>query len=54
MLGIFKGSGSAEFKTFASAADVLRDEYDFAHVFDASLLEGEVQPQVCWSDTLAA
>ena len=54
VLGIFKGSGSAEFKTFASAADVLRDEYDFAHVFDASLLEGEAKPQVCQSDDLTA
>ncbi|KAK9841395.1 hypothetical protein WJX74_005077 [Apatococcus lobatus] len=45
VLGIFKGSGSAEFKTFTSAADVLRDEFDFAHVFDASLLEGEAEPQ---------
>ncbi len=46
VVGVFSGSGSAEFKTFSGVSDILRDEYDFGHVFDAALLSEEADVQV--------
>ncbi|EIE22882.1 protein disulfide isomerase [Coccomyxa subellipsoidea C-169] len=41
VLGVFSGADAAEFKAFEGAADGLRSDFDFAHTFDASLVDEE-------------
>lgn len=43
VLGVFSGADAKEFKAFEAAADGLRSDFDFAHTFDASLVD-EVSP----------
>ncbi len=39
VIGVFSGADAKEFKAFESAADGMRSDFDFAHAFDASLVD---------------
>ncbi|CAL8464780.1 g4315 [Coccomyxa elongata] len=39
VIGVFSGADAKEFKAFESAADGMRSDFDFAHTFDASLVD---------------
>ena len=40
IIGVFKSEKASEFKAFSKVANSLRDDFDFAHTFDAELVEG--------------
>ena len=48
VIGVFASAKSKEFKAFEGAAGTLWSDYDFGHVFDASLVP-EVRP---WGPSL--
>jgi protein disulfide-isomerase A1 len=40
IIGVFKSEKASEFKAFSKVANSLRDDFDFAHTFEADLVEG--------------
>lgn len=39
VVGVFKGEDAPEFKVFSDVANALRDDFDFAHTFEAKIVD---------------